>query len=412
MRFCTPVLVLLATVATRGDAALALPGPRPLPVTNTYGRIHWVTYEMYGTEPTTAAAFSLIARTSDIVVAGPTVMKDIGPRLKADNPHITLLAYENGMYAGNNDPTDMPESWYLHTASGSRIHSAKKGETLMNPLSTASFTDEYGTVGGWAHYVAERCVADQTSYTSGCYLDMLGPAGVGTHHNEGGKAPVDPRTKKLFAAKAYMSMTGSVADVTRAALPAGATVVGNGYLNGKAYYDHASSTLNAYTDASEAEGWITRDSSRITEPQWRRTVQMVIDNRAAGSFMLVRAHCECPNPTRASVNRIFDLATYLLANTGHAFYDFNVGKGTIHAWQQWVSSLYDLNLGTPTQTHATVGKYFLKGVYQRAYSGGLVLVNPRGKSVRVALPHAYHTLGGTSTTAVTVAAHGAIILKR
>ena len=61
-------------------------------------------------------------------------------------------------------------------------------------------------------------------------------------------------------------MTGSMANVTRAALPAGATVIGNGYLNGNAYFLHASSTLNAYTDAAEAQGWITRDSTRITVP--------------------------------------------------------------------------------------------------------------------------------------------------
>jgi hypothetical protein len=233
---------------------------------------------------------------------------------------------------------------------------------------------------------------------------------MGTHHNLNGRSPIDPRTHKPFAYKAYMAMTGSIANITRAALRSGATVIGNGYLNGNAYFFHATSTLNSYTDAAEAQGWINRDSSRISLPEWQRIVQMVIDNRRAGSWMLVRAHCECPSPAPASVNRIFDLATYLLANTGHAFYDFTAGKGTIHAWQQWVP-LYDLNLGTPTQTYATAGQYFRKGVYQRAYHGGLVLVNPGTKSVRVALSHAYHTLGGDTTTAVTVAAHGAIILK-
>jgi len=410
MQLCVLFLLLMGVLpAQSGAESTGSSGPRPLPIASTYGRIHWVTYQNYGAQPTTPAAFSRIAEMDDMVVAGPSAMSQIGPRLKAADSHLLLLVYENGMYAGDNDPKNLPDSWYLHTQAGQRIVSRKKGGSLMNPLSTAPYTDALGTVNGWAHYVAQQCAAAQTSYTSGCYLDMLGPAGMGTHHNAGGKAPIDPRTRKLFAPKAYMSMTGSMANVTRAALPAGATVIGNGYLNGNAYFLHASSTLNAYTDAAEAQGWITRDSTRITVSEWQRMVQMVIDNGNAGSAMLVRAHCECPSPTRASVNRIFDLATYLLANTGHAFYDFNVGRGVIHAWQQWVP-LYDLNLGTPTQTYATVGKYYLKGVYQRAYHGGLVLVNPGPRSVRVALPHAYHTLGGVTTTAVTVAGHGAIIL--
>ena len=65
--------------AQSGAASTGSSGPRPLPIASTYGRIHWVTYQNYGAQPTTPAAFSLIAQMDDMVVAGPSAMSQIGP---------------------------------------------------------------------------------------------------------------------------------------------------------------------------------------------------------------------------------------------------------------------------------------------------------------------------------------------
>lgn len=384
--------------------------PRQLPIVSTFGRIHMVGFQEYGAQPSTAADFARIASMDDMVIAQPLVIDRIGPTLKADNPNITLLVYENGMYSGTNDPANMPASWYLHTASGKKLVSHTGGGTLMNPRSTAAFTDANGTYDGWPDYVAKTCARHQLSFTSGCYVDMLGPSGIRPLYNLGGAVPLDPATGRLFDPATYESLTGSIADITRAALPAGATVIGNGYLNGHAYYMRSTATLNGYTDAAQAQGWLTHVASQISVPAWQRTVQMVIDNGAAGSSMIVHSDCGCTNSAQTDASRVFDLATYLLANTGHAFFDFTSGTSpNVHAWQHY-SSLYGLNLGSPTQTLPTVADYLLDGVYQRAYSGGRVLVNPGTTAITVSLNGTYYTLGGTAVRSIRVAAHSAQIL--
>ena len=282
----------------------------------------------------TAAQIQALANLDDIIILPPVQIKRIGPTLKADNPDVMLLVYENGMYWGENDPTNLPESWYLHTAAGKRIVSNVGQGKLMNPQSTAPYTDANGTYNGWSDYIGQSCARQQTTYTAGCFLDLLGPAGIRPEYNVGGVVPVDPQTHTLFTPLDYESMTGSVADAARAALPAGATVTGNGYVNGHAYYLKASSTLNNYTDAAEAQAWLNRPAIQITASQWLRGVQMVIDNGAAGSGMLLEASCSCTNSTEVNASRTFDLATYLIANTGSAYFDFLAGSGgNLRAWQ-------------------------------------------------------------------------------
>ena len=122
-----------------------------------------VAFQQYGNQPTTVADFALIARSDAMVVAQPRVMAQIGPLLKALDPGILLLVYENGMFSTKSDPAGMPEVWYLHDSSGNRVVSKVQGNTLMNPLSTAVFTAGAGTYHGWSDYVAQECARSPTS---------------------------------------------------------------------------------------------------------------------------------------------------------------------------------------------------------------------------------------------------------
>lgn len=400
---------VVAAIGTTGAGATA-DGPRPLPMAATYNGVHMVAFQLTGVMPTTAAQIQKLADLNDIVILQPRYMKLLGPTLKADNPNLTLLVYENGMYSGQGDPTNLPESWYLHTAGGKRVLSNSEHNALMNPRSTAAYTDANGTYDGWSDYVSQMCVLHQFSYVSGCFLDLLGPAGIRAQYNVNGGVPVNPQTSQAFTPLDYESMTGSVADVVRSEMPAGAIVAGNGLNNGHAYYYMSSNTLNSYTDATEAEGWMNRAPANYTTTQWLRTVQMVIDNGAAGSGALLQTSCECATTTANDAARTFDMATYLIANTGHAYFDYVGGAhSNIRRWQN-DSNLYHLNLGAPTQTYASAGQYLVNGVYQRGYTGGIVLVNPGTAAVTVKLPQAYHTLTGASVTSVKVAAHAAAIL--
>ena len=407
MRRRLPALVAVtgALLATAALAQASQTAAEPPPGT-TFGGVHMVTFQQQGNQPTTAAQYALIARSNDIVVAQPRWMAQIGAPIKADNPNIMLLIYENGMFSTNTDPSGMPESWYLHDSKGNRVQSRNKGNWLMNPLSTSSFSSGGVTYKGWSDYVAKECVRDQQSLTVGCYLDMLGPGPLRSSYNAGGVVPIDPRTGKAFDPVAYEAMTGSVADVVRPALPGGSVLIGNGYSTGMAYFTKGTSQLNDHTDSAQAQTWMGGDDLTQSFRQWQRSVDMIIDNGNCGSSIV--AHYGSTTTANEAAQRTFALASYLLGNTGHAYFDFAPSSGA-HTWEDW-SSLYDLQLGTPTQNATSVAGYLKNNVYQRTYTNGRVLVNPNGSNYSVSLGATYHTLDGQAVTSVSVPAHSAVIL--
>jgi hypothetical protein len=348
----------------------------------------------------------LIAQHDSVVVARPRKMRRIGSTLKSLNSSLILAVYENGMYSTRSDPGNLPSSWYLRDSSGAQIHPARHpANTLMNPLSTAPFSYQGHTYRGWAAYVAGRCVADQTPETSGCYLDMLGISPLNRGWNEGGVTPVNPSNGRPFTPGGFERGDLRVAAAVRSALPSSSLVFANGYSDGTPYAT-ATNALNGQVSAGEAQTWLSRDALDLTPQEWAADVQMVMSSGRSGSSMMVRYQCNC---TGYSVNaqRVYALATYLLANTGKAFFDFEYnGTKDFESW----SSLYDLNLGHPLQTEGTVSGYLKGGAYQRAYSGGLVVVNPAGSPVTVRLSKAYRDLSGRSVRSVTLSPRSASIL--
>lgn len=404
-------LVLLALLAgavavavylhSRGGGAT---GQTPLP--STYGPIHMVGYLEGGAQPAGSEQLKLIAGHDAIVIAQPPRMVGYASELKRLNPRIELVLYENGMFSTPTDPPGMPESWYLHTAAGQRVRPTKHGQNaLMNPLSTASFTAHGVTYHGWADYVAHECVADQSPHTNGCYLDMLGIAPLHQAYDAGGARPVDPGGSGAFTPGRFEEDALYVAAAVRSGLPHGSLVLANGYLNGEAYVT-ATHGMNRHVDAAQAQDWLGHDATSLPVGRWKRDVQMVISSGLAGAPMMVRYTCDCSGADVQS-QRTYALATYLLANTGRAFFDFQ--HGPTKEFQDW-SLLYDLNLGRPTTTFSIVDQYRRDGVYQRAYSGGLVLVNPSQTAVTVPVRPGLRTVAGDSVQQVTLTPASAAIL--
>ena len=154
------------------------------------------------------------------------------------------------------------------------------------------------------------------------------------------------------------------------------------------------------------------DAQALNESDWATDVQMLVSSGRAGTAMMVRYRCNC---TGASVpsERTFALASYLLGNTGHAFFDFESntsGSGRATKEFQAPSPLYDLDLGHPLQTSTSLSSYLRSGVYQRPYSNGLVMVNPSDRAVPVAVSGTYRNLAGRAVHQITLAPHTAEIL--
>jgi len=401
--------VAVAAVVAAGAATIAVVHGRhhsapSLP--NTYGSIHMVASLEGGHVQLDQQKLQLIAQHDSVVVAQPRKMRRVGSTLKSLNPSLVLVVYENGMYSTPSDPPNLPSSWYLLDSSGARIHAARHPvNTLMNPLSTAPFRFQGTTYRGWAAFVAGRCVADQTPQTTGCYLDMLGISPLNPGWNAGGVMPVNPSNGRPFTPGGFERNDLRVAAATRSVLPSGSFVFANGYSDGTPYTT-ATNALNGQVNAGEAQTWLSRNALSLTPAEWAADVQMVMSSARAGSSMMVRYQCNCSGSS-VDAQREYALATYLLANTGRAFFDFEYnGTKDFESW----SPLYDLNLGLPQQTETSVSGYLRGGAYQRAYSGGLVVVNPAGSQVTVRLSRTYRDLSGRQVHSVTLAPRSASIL--
>jgi hypothetical protein len=195
-----------------------------------------------------------------------------------------------------------------------------------------------------------------------------------------------------------------VANAVRAALPGGDILLANGYRNGEEYFA-GTRVLDKAVSGVQAQGWLTNNAAALTVSQWLQNAQMVPD-ASQSTHPLLRYTCACPpGDTRSQL--VFGLATYLLANTGRAFFDFQVGK--TRDFQAW-SPLYDLDLGPPLITHADIQQYFRDGVYERTYQRGLVVVNPSPKTVAVTLQRAYAEPDGTRVRNLFLTPHSAAIL--
>jgi hypothetical protein len=185
-------------------------------------------------------------------------------------------------------------------------------------------------------------------------------------------------------------------------------VIGNSYDSAPRYYAIPTSLVNASAGLGtlEAEHWFGNDVTQSQSlPAWQQGVQMEIDAQAAGHGVIVNV--DAPG-TNVEQWRRYLTASYLLGNNGAAWLEFGPDAQT--APFDSPSPLYATPIGTPLQTGGRVSDYARNGVYERAYSNGLVLVNPSSSSVTVDLGGTYTNESGSAVTSVTLGAWSGAIL--
>jgi putative glycosyl hydrolase-like family 15 (GHL15) protein len=375
--------------------------------------------QMYGGRIPDLATAQMIARSHSTISLGPAQLNGFGPAMKQANPNLRIFLYMNGMYAGASQGSLFPISWYMHAADGSTIQSVGYGNYLMDPRSTASYTNGGVTYAGWADWVARKCKAQLTAAgvgaADGCFVDMLGSAPLSPGYNQGGKVPVADASGTLFSAATwYQQITGPVADHVERYT--GKPVLANGIGSGRRYFGTAtgpSRLLLDYATAGDAEVWLRSPGQALTvfptDAAWRQEVQMLNDSSTLdrGVNATVKTWT---SGTTAQIEqwRRFSLGSFLIGNQGHATYEFSASMTQV-AWSD-DSPLYHLALGTPTQSYASVASYLHDGVYTRAFTNGEVLVNAGSAPVTVTLPGTCYTVDRQAVTQVTVQPHDAVIL--
>src|SRR5436189_4642581 len=105
-----------------------------------------------------------IAKAYDVIVALPATFAPWMAPMKAANPKLVVLAYENATFAQETQATAYPSTWYARNAAGNKVRSTAYGNYFMGPSST-----------GWANDRTVTCGQFMaTSGYDGCFLDMRG----------------------------------------------------------------------------------------------------------------------------------------------------------------------------------------------------------------------------------------------
>ena len=386
-------------LANTGLGALSLSQPTTsVTATSTYLKIRRFApmYMAHRVSYTRAMALAL-AKNFDLVVAHAGDLNQYVAEMKTVNPHLLLLAYVNATFT----PFGTYNSaWYARNVSGHLINAIPFPTTYLMNVANPS----------WPTAAAKRCSdALVSSGYDGCFLDVLGPAGVNTAYVS--SLPVDPMTGKVWTAAAYVAEASLIPKQVRSSLP-GVPLIANGLVSGAPYFDPAAgptSTMLPYVDSGMAECWVRARSMSFTQyrtvAKWLDDVNMIAAAESGGHSVAVTVKL-WGSPTAAQVSswHTFSLASFLLATSGLSYYSFSTGN--LPGDLAGNSTLERINIGTPLSVYGP-----LAGVYGRKFSAGMVLVNPSATtSVAIPLGANYTTLGGALVTSIRLKPHTGIIL--
>lgn len=376
-RFRVPWVVLALTLASASSAHAA---------TTAAGHLRVAIDSASST-----ADFSTTARSSFVILNEweQAKMKS----LKAANPNVKVLMYKNLSFMsaadayGNSNAgvtTQMADpSWYLLNTSGQRFTSDWYSYMWAADIGNPAYQQK------WADSVLSKL---QTQGWDGVFADDTN-ASMHNHYDPASiaKYPTDA---------AYAAATGSaLAAIGPKIRAAGKLIVpnfGEWRLN--------RSTVNGWLDyvSGGMEEMFTKwgnttGTGYLPVTDWNLQLGCLKDAEAKGKYFLAVTHS---TNTDAAAAR-YGWATILLASNGHASYI----EGGDYTNQPWFPE-YDYAIGEPAGNETADAS----GVHRRAYTNGLVVVNPTSKSVSVSLGGTYNGSGLTNATSATMAPNTALVL--
>jgi chitodextrinase len=365
--------------------------------------------------PDLATALRL-ARAVDLLTVVPAQLGGFADEMHAANPDLRIFLYQNGMFAQSGQGDLFPASWYMASASGARVRSRGYGNYLMDPRSTEPHVARGVTYAGWQDWVVKRAgqlLAAAPGTYDGLFIDMLGTAPLEAGYNVDREVPLNTATGREFTTEEYLALTGDVGATVSTRL--GVPVIGNGLASGRRFYAAPTQSLLERVPVGDAEVWLRTPGSPATAypttAVWQQNVQMLIDAAAmdAGVHATVKTWSGGTIEAREAW-RLFALASFLIGNSGHSWFEFTSGQRAM-PWDD-LSPLYELAIGQPVESHATVAGFLRDGVYQRDFTAGKVVVNPSPKAVSVTLDGTYVMPDGSAVTALALAPNSAAILTR
>ncbi|WP_030432159.1 putative glycoside hydrolase [Allokutzneria albata] len=389
-------LLLTATTTASGFATEDPPGR-----TRSFW-IHW-----NGT-PVTDEKLAAEAKKRDYVLLNAWEASFV-PKLKAANPAITVLVYKDmsstRSYAcrdGKDDaalPTGVgfchadrnrPE-WFLTGPDGKRLeYSGYAGHWQMD-IGDPAYQREW----------AENVVAAAKGVFDGVLIDNA-LWKCDTYHP--GTCPKKYRDDASFQ-KAYTSF---FANTRSAFTAAGLKTVAN--VSNARLHEGGWNAYMAELDGGWDEWWLSfSDTEQLPDyaQGWRRQVQQIADNEAAGKITLVQPHF---SKTAVRPFRYALASYYMAANSAKsaiAEIDKVDGYGNPTPWHPE----YDWDLGVPSGPYSAIGT----NVYRRDFSCGAVVVNANptdSAAVQIPLGGNHTDETGAEVSSISLAGTSGSILRK
>ncbi|HEY5373408.1 MAG TPA: putative glycoside hydrolase, partial [Polyangiaceae bacterium] len=303
--------------------------------------------------------------------------------LRAKNPQFLVLHYHLSMWQaapattfitdgtswGNDYPTvTTHEAWFWHNASNARVASSSDAKLLMN-VSVPEF-QQY-----WADSLAAQVKAGDYD---GIFFDSASPALL-----QGECAGADPRLAATAVKDTQFSELGGkswieawqawMSALNSTLLAQGIPLIPNtsAFATGWDNTDY-SLTAGAFVEGFADLGFAVSD--------WQASTNELLKLAAADKIMILQSYLKA---TTDLSTRMYYLGNYLLVKGHHTYLDYFSDGGALEWYPEW-----NLDLGAPLTTGATVSDLSKGGVYRRDFAKGSVFVNPSAAAVMV-------DLGGT-----------------
>jgi hypothetical protein len=280
-------------------------------------------------------------------------------------PSVTFIV--DGMNWGNDYPTvTTNEGWFWHNQAGQRVAANDDGKLLMN----------IGD-GGFASYWKSSILAQ---IAAGDYDGLFADSAAPDLLQWEAQSPAEPR------------LAGTGARDTAIA-----------ELGGQTYIQAWQSFMTDFNAALAAQGvplipntgsfttsWDTTDYSltagvfvegfadpSFAPADWQRSMNQILS--LAARHKIVIAQNYLADASKVDV-RLYYLGNYLLMRGDRSYLDYFAG-GPLEWYPEW-----DVDLGAPVKTAATVADLAVSGAYEREFANGWAAVNPTASAVTLTFP--------------------------
>ena len=327
-----------------------------------------------------------IAQTFDVITAKAQTFTPYLSQMRAANPNLVVLTYENGALART--ATEYPSSWYARDVNGKLIQANAPGVfTPGNYLMDMSNPN-------WLAASGKRCATDRAADGyDGCYFGMLSLAIFTPNYLNA--QPIYPPTGQVWTKQEWISALQNAVAAIRSANP-GVIITGNTVGNGGTYFDTNGKSMRPVLDLEDAgqmevflRGGTTPITTYPTESVWLNQINLLVDAGSRGDRVLAQTKIWIS----ATAHQIDDwhkytVASFLMGTNGLSYLNFSTGH-TMSALT--ADSPYDrVDVGTPTTSFSKR----TDGVYRRDFTRGISLVNPTPSTTTVLLGNCYVDLDG------------------